>query len=54
MLRMYITILFFAIFIGWLLYRLLIMKDLKRNLNTVYVGLTFTGVWILIYFFLLK
>jgi high-affinity Fe2+/Pb2+ permease len=39
-------------FIGWILYRLLIKKDLKKNLNNVYLGLFFIGVWVLFYFFI--
>jgi high-affinity Fe2+/Pb2+ permease len=54
MLRLFIPILFFAIFIAWVLYRLLIKKDLKQNLNSLYLGLIFIGVWVLIYYFLLK
>lgn len=54
MLRVYIPIIFFAVFIGWILYRLLVKKDLKQNLTTLYIGLTFTVIWILIYYFLLK
>ena len=47
-------IIFFVAFIGWILYRLFIKKDLKQNLNTLYLGLTFTGIWILIYYIMLK
>ncbi len=54
MLRVYIPIIFFAVFIGWILYRLLVKKDLKQNLTTLYIGLAFTVIWILIYYFLLK
>ena len=32
----------------------LIKKDLKQNLNALYLGLTFSGMWLLIYFVLLK
>lgn len=53
MLRIYLPIAFLIIFIGWVLYRLLIKKDLKNNLNNVYVGLFFIGIWGLIYFFML-
>lgn len=53
MLRVYLPILFFAVFVGWILYRLLIKKDMQRHLNTLYLGLTFTGIWLLIYFFML-
>ena len=54
MLRLFIPIAFIAIFIGWILYRLLIKKDLKQQVSILYAGLTFTGVWALIYFVLLK
>ena len=39
-------------FIGWILYRFLIKKDLKKNLNNLYLGLFFIGVWVLFYFFI--
>jgi high-affinity Fe2+/Pb2+ permease len=38
-------------YIGWILYHLLIKKDLKKNLNNVYLGLFFIVVWVLFYFF---
>ena len=41
-------------FIGWILYRLLIKKDLKKNLNNLYLELFFIGIWILFYFFVMK
>lgn len=54
MFRVYIPIIFFVVFIGWVLYRLLIKKDLKQNLNGFYLGLIFSGIWVLIYYFLVK
>ncbi|MFN8326481.1 hypothetical protein [Flavobacterium sp.] len=54
MYRIYIPIVFFVIFLGWALFRLLIKKDLKRNLGGLYIGLTFIGVWIVIYYFLMN
>ena len=41
-------------FIGWILYRLIIKKDLKKNLNNLYLGLFFIGIWILFYFFVIE
>jgi hypothetical protein len=38
-------------FIVWILYRLIIKKDLMKNLNNLYVGLFFIGVWALFYYF---
>ncbi len=54
MLRIYMPIAFLIFFLGWILYRLVIKKDLKKNLNSMYLGLFFIGVWALIYFFMLK
>ncbi len=54
MLRIFAPIIFFAVFIVWILYRLLVKKGLKQNLAGLYVGLTFTAVWAVIYYLLLK
>jgi CRISPR/Cas system endoribonuclease Cas6 (RAMP superfamily) len=43
-----------VVFIGWILYRLIIKKDLKKNLNNLYLGLFFIGIWTLIYFFIVQ
>jgi beta-lactamase class A len=53
MLRIYLPIAFASIFILWVLYRMLVKKDLKKHLNTVYLGLFFGVVWAVIYFFVL-
>jgi len=50
MLRIYIPIALIILFIFWTLYRLLIKKDLKSNMNNLYFGLFFIGLWGLIYF----
>jgi len=52
--RIFMPILYFLFFAGWVLYRLIIKRDLKQNLNSLYIGLTFTGVWALIYYLLLR
>jgi len=54
MLRIYMPIAFLIFFVAWILYRLVIKKDLKKNLNSMYLGLFFIGVWALIYFFFLQ
>ena len=41
-------------FIGWILYHLVIKKDLKKNLNNLYLGLFFIGVWAVLYFFIVE
>ena len=42
------------VFIGWILYRLLIKKDLSKNLNSLYLGLFFIIIWALFYFFIIE
>ena len=42
------------VFIDWILYRLIIKKDLSKNLNNVYLGLFFIIIWALFYFFIVE
>ena len=51
MLRIYLPIAFAALFILWVLFRLIVKRDLKKHVNTVYLGLFFGVVWAVIYFF---
>ena len=53
MLRIYLPIAFAALFILWVLFRLIVKRDLKKHANTVYLGLFFGVVWAVIYFFVL-
>ena len=53
MFRLFIPLGFFVIFLTWLVYRLVIKKDLKQNMITLYLGLSFILVWMIIYYFLL-
>ena len=52
MLRLLIPIIFVVLFLGWFLYRLIIKKDIKQQLNTVYLGLFFIAIWALMYWWL--
>ena len=54
MLRIYIPIIYFLVFLAWVFYRVIIKKDSKQHLNNFYIGLTFAGVWVLIYYLLLR
>ena len=54
MLRLYIPIALAVLFLAWILYRLLKKKDLKKQLNNLYVGLFFFAVWAVIYLFFIK
>jgi tellurite resistance protein TehA-like permease len=49
MLRFYTPLVFIVLFVGWVLYRLLVKKDLKQNLNNLYLGIFFIAIWGLIY-----
>jgi beta-lactamase class A len=52
MLKIYLPFAFAALFILWVLFRLIIKRDLKKHMNTVYLGLFFGVVWAVIYFFI--
>ena len=52
MLRIYLPLAFAVLFILWVLFRLIVKQDLKKHLNTVYLGLFFGVVWAVIYFFI--
>ena len=54
MLRIYLPIAFAVLFILWILFRLIVKRDLKKHANTVYLGLFFGVVWAVIYFFVLS
>jgi len=38
-------------FVGWVIYRLLIKKDLKKHQTELFGGVFFIGLWIVIYLF---
>ncbi len=52
--RLFMPIGFLIVFIVWLLYRVLIKKDIKQHLNTVYISFVFFGIWTMIYFLWIK
>lgn len=54
MFRIYLPLVLITLFIGWVLYRLLIKRDLKQQLNTVYLGVFFIAVWGVIYTFIFQ
>ncbi len=51
--RVYLPIAFLIFFVGWILYRLFIKRDLKEHLDYLYFGLLFIGIWMLIYLMIL-
>lgn len=52
MLRLFIPIVFIVLFIVWFPYRLIVKKDIKKQLNVVFVGLFFMGIWAVMYWLL--
>lgn len=38
------------VFLIWVLYRLLVKKDIKKYKNEVITGFVFIGVWIVLFF----
>ena len=51
--RLFIPGILGIIFIGWLFYRL-IKKDIKNHLNDMYFGFFFIGIWVLIYWLMIR
>lgn len=49
-----IPILLTVVLIGYALYLLLIKKDKEKLKSLLFPGLMFIGIWVLIYFYLLK
>ncbi len=52
--RIIMPVVFMVAFILWILYRLFIKKDLKKNSNNLIAGCIFFAIWGVIYYFLLK
>ncbi len=48
--RVLMPIGFLIVFIIWIMYRLIIKKDLKKNLNNLYIGLAFIAIWTAVYY----
>jgi hypothetical protein len=52
--RIFTPVIFSVLFIGWVLYRAFITKDIKKHKNEVFGGIFFMAVWALIYIVLIK
>jgi hypothetical protein len=52
MLRLLLPLVLLVMFVGWMLYRVVVKKDLKKHLNEVSLGMFFFSVWGLIYWWL--
>lgn len=52
--RIFIPLIFVAAFLLWALYQLLIKKELRKQMNVVYMAMFFFGVWAILYFVLFK
>lgn len=54
MLRIYAPFVLLIVFIAWISYHAFFKKDLKLQMNNVYAGFAFVGVWVAIYIAMLK
>jgi hypothetical protein len=52
MLRLFMPIVFFVLFIIWVLYHSFVKKDIKAQSNNVVIGLSFFSVWAILYWML--
>lgn len=50
--RIWIPLVLVIAFVFWVLYRLLIKKDLKKHTSGVITGVIFIAVWAVLYFIL--
>jgi FtsH-binding integral membrane protein len=50
----FIAIGLIIVFVAYVLYLLIIKKDLKKLKIVLYPGLFFIAIWVVIYYFLLK
>jgi len=50
MFRVLFGFVFIPLFLGWLIYRALIKRDLKKHLTDLYGGIFFISAWLLIYY----
>ena len=54
MARIYVGVGLLIAFIGWLLFRLIIKRDLKQHIDDLYAWIFLIVVWFLIYWFLFQ
>ncbi|MBS7788173.1 hypothetical protein KIH23_12775 [Flavobacterium sp. CYK-55] len=47
--RIFLPFVFALLFLGWLVYRLIVRKDLKANKNDLYTGIFFIVIWVVLY-----
>ncbi|WP_193553751.1 hypothetical protein [Flavobacterium silvisoli] len=50
--RIFMPIVFFILFAGWVLYRLLLKKDLLKHKAELYLGIFFIAVWAVLYYWI--
>lgn len=50
--RIIIPAVLILLFAGWVVYHVFIKRDFKNQLNNFYLGLVFTAIWMVIYYFM--
>jgi hypothetical protein len=50
MTRLHLGFIFLVLYVGWVIYRWLIKKDIKQHKDAFYLYTLFVAVWSLIYF----
>lgn len=54
MLRIFLPLAFAIVFVLYVLFHLFIRKDLRKQRQNIYAGITFIAIWALIYGWLLS
>lgn len=52
--RLFFPLVFVLLFLTWILYRLILKRDLLEHKHTLGLGLFFICVWAALYFLILK
>ncbi len=50
--RIFMPVVFIILFAGWVLYRLLLKKDLLKHKAELYLGIFFIAVWAVLYYWI--
>lgn len=54
MVRIVLGFAFIPLYLGWLVYRMFIKKDIRQHMNDLYGLSFFIAVWLIIFYFLFR